>query len=415
MEPDAPGQAPVILSPVNHADWSEAWYWMFMKVSAISFVVVDARRRATGVEALRARGIDDVPAYLERDVAEANRLRDAAVILDCNETAVRTFGGTGRADLIGQPTHRFFDPLCTTLRNAVRAYARGDTAFQQQARSVRLDGSLFDTLFCLVPRAPGVASGIWLAAFVDITDHLQRQSALDELRSELAHVSRISVLGELSASIAHEVGQPLAAIAIAAEAAVRMLDHAQPDHAAIRRICERIVGQTVRAGDIIDGVRRMADKRDNLPLPTPIGDILAEAVQFVRHDLQRDGVVLATTSSGGSDLVCVDRVQLQQVFVNLLMNAIQIHRLSGTPRPEIEVAIRRGDNALIIDVRDNGPGIAFDDLNRLFDGFFTNRAEGLGLGLRICRSIVEAHGGSIAAANRGDGGGAVFSISLPPA
>jgi C4-dicarboxylate-specific signal transduction histidine kinase len=323
------------------------------------------------------------------------------------------FGAAGRADMIGQRTQRFFDPLCTAQVNSARAFATGATAFQQQAHSVRLDGSRFETLFCVVPRADGATSGLWLASFVDITEHVQRQTSLNTLRDELAHVARISTLGELSASIAHEIGQPLSSIGMTAGAMLRLLDRDDLDRDLLRRQCQRIVDQVARAGDIIDRTRRMATKRDSVRTLVSVADVLTESVQFVRHDLDRIDVRFSLACAGSDALVQADRIQLQQVFVNLLMNAIQIHRQSRTPMPEIMIETSDHGASVVIDILDNGPGIDPVNAERLFDGFFTTRAEGLGLGLRICRTIVAAHGGSIEAGARSRAPGARISVRLP--
>ncbi|MHB2211594.1 sensor histidine kinase [Methylobacterium sp. CM6257] len=409
------GLAPTVdrLVVTTEADWNDAWYLVCMKVSTIGFVVVDARERVAALDELRAAGITDISAHLDAHPAVADWLRRGMVILDVNEAAVRMFGAVARSDMIGQRTQRFFDPLCTAQVNSARAFAAGATSFQQQAHSVRMDGTRFETLFCVVPRADGSTSGLWLASFVDITEHVQRQTSLNTLRDELAHVARISTLGELSASIAHEIGQPLSSIGMTAGAMLRLLDRGDIDRDLLRRQCQRIVDQVARAGDIIDRTRRMAAKRDSVRAPVSVADVLTEAVQFVLHDLNRTDIRFSLACTEGTDLVYADRIQLQQVFVNLLMNAIQIHRQARTPMPAIMIETSHQDASVTIDILDNGPGINPVDVDKLFDGFYTTRAEGLGLGLRICRTIVAAHGGSIEASGRTGEPGARFSVRLP--
>lgn len=408
--PAAAGDGPVARP---ESDWNDAWYLVCMKVSTIGFVVVDARERVAALDALREAGVADLSRYLDAHPGVADRLRRGMIILDVNEAAVRMFGAASRADMIGERTQRFFDPTCTAQVNSARAFAAGATAFQQQARSVRMDGSRFETLFCVVPKADGTTSGFWLASFVDITEHVQRQTSLDALRDELAHVSRISTLGELSASIAHEIGQPLSSIGMTAGAMLRRLDGEEIDRETLRRQCQRIVDQVARAGDIIDRTRRMAGKRGGIRSVVAIADVLAESVQFVQHELSRHAIGLQVGGSGADLTIQADRIQLQQVFVNLLMNAIQIHHHAGTRQPEIRVDAVREDGAVRIDVADNGPGIDPDHVDRLFDGFFTTRADGLGLGLSICRTILAAHDGSIDVTSRRGERGATFSVRLP--
>lgn len=395
------------------SDWNDAWYLVCMKVSTIGFVVVDARERVAAIDGLRDAGITDIAGYLDAHPAEVEVMRAGARILDLNEAAVRMFGARNRFDITGQRTHRFFDPLCTAQPNSMRAYVAGASSFQQQARSVRLDGSRFDTLFCVVPWADGSTPGIWLAVFVDITEHVQRQASLDTLRDELAHVSRISMLGEMSASIAHEIGQPLSSISMSGGAMLHLLDREAIDRDALRRQCRRIVDQTARASDIIDRIRRMATKRGGVTAPVAVADVVAESIQFVRHELVRSSIDFRYLPPSGLPTVVADKVQLQQVFVNLLMNAIQMHRQTETRDPEIQISVAEQVGVIRVDVRDNGPGIEPGDMSRLFDGFFSTRNDGLGLGLSICRTIVAAHGGSIEATNRSEGRGAIFSVCLP--
>ncbi len=157
----------------------------------------------------------------------------------------------------------------------------------------------------------------------------------------------------------------------------------------------------------------MAGKRSSTRSPVAIADVLSESVQFVQHELSRNAIVLHVGAAGPDLIIRADRIQLQQVFVNLLMNAIQIHRQAGTPRPEIRVDAVREDGAIRIDVADNGPGIDPGDVDQLFDGFFTTRPEGVGLGLGICRTILATHDGSIDVTSRTGERGAIFSVRLP--
>jgi two-component system, LuxR family, sensor kinase FixL len=244
-------------------------------------------------------------------------------------------------------------------------------------------------------------------------EHLPHPCVTQEIKDELAHLARISTLGEMSASLAHELGQPLSAIGMGAATALRLLGREQVDLAAVRRVCERIVAQSGRATDIIDRVQGMAAKRERVTAPLALADLLGEAIRFVRYELDRDGIALTLPTTPMLDLIDVDRVQLQQVFVNLFMNAIQALRRAETVVPEIAIATARTGDHLRIEIEDNGPGIAPALREQIFEGFFTTRPEGLGLGLRICRTIVQAHGGTIEVRERARGVGARFVVLLP--
>lgn len=394
----------------KETDWS--WYQIFMQVSAIAFVIVDARDRSRMADRLRDQGVVDLEAFLS-EKPEEFAASNNAFVLDLNEAAVRMFGGTDRAQFLGEPTHRFFDPLCPVLQNIAAAYLAGEREYQEHARTVRLDGTSFDTILATVMRVPSGTPGIWLAAFIDITDELKRRAALDGLREELAHFSRISMLGEMSASIAHELGQPLSTIAISALAADRFLERAEPDVAAARHIIARISSQAGRARDVMERIRSMAARRATNEVLVPVVDLAREAMLFVRHELERGQVSWSVDIPDKNQRIRVDQIQIQQVIVNLLMNAVQIIKDNRTQNPRIDMAGYCAGARFILEIGDNGPGMPGDVIPRIFDSFHTSREDGLGLGLSICKTIVEAHGGTIHAGNRTGRPGAVFTVNLP--
>lgn len=397
-------------SPPEHSDSS--WYRILMQVSAVAFVVVDARARTRKAEKLRESGVTDLDAYLAQHPEELDSLK-AATILDMNDKAVSMFGGRQRSDFIGLSTERFFEPVCPVLKNASAAYLAGKYEYQAQARSIRLDGSRFDSFFTAVMYVPGGTNGIWLVSFIDITEELQRRIALDGLRQELAHASRISMLGEMSASIAHELGQPLSGISISAMAASKYLDRENPDVAAALNIITRISAQADRARDIMERVRSMAARHQSNVVSLTVSSLIREAALFIRHEFERTGTSWSIDISDASRAVLVDPVQVQQVIANLLLNAIQMMKDHGSDHPFIRIGGYIRGGWYMIEVSDNGPGIPPESMPYIFESFYTSRQDGLGLGLSICKTIIEAHGGTIDARNRADGNGAVLSISLP--
>ncbi len=399
--------------PSVESDWSDTWYRVFMQVSSISFVVVDARKRIQRCRELGADGVTNLVAHLSMSPEDAAIIRSGATILDINETGVRVFGGKSKADFIGQTTNRFFSSDCTALQSVADAYLQGQTAFQQQATNHRLDGSTFETLFCVVMRVPGASDGVWLAGFIDNSAELRQRALTDVLRDELTHVSRISTLGEMSASIAHELGQPLATIGTSVQAALNYLNLPEPNVEAAKRACGRVAAQTTRASEITDRVRGMASRRPGTATAVSIGELIRESVGFVRHEFERASIALSFGIEDENLQVVVDRVQIQQLLVNLLLNATQVLRDHDSEMPTISVNARREGGRVILELKDNGPGLAEDDLPRIFDSFFSTKPNGLGLGLSICRSIVEAHGGSISAYNRTERTGAAFVIEIP--
>jgi PAS domain S-box-containing protein len=251
----------------------------------------------------------------------------------------------------------------------------------------------------------------------DITASIRADNAeraLREAQSELAHVTRVTTLGELTASIAHEVNQPLAAVVANAEACLRWLDRETPDLAAARRSAEWVISDGIRASEVVRRVRALANKADMEKLPLDLNDVVREVIVLVQREVSDHLVSLRTEFAPALPTVLGDRVQLQQVIINLVMNGIEAMQ-PVTDRPRELVIRLRQDEAqhACVSVTDRGVGLSAENANRLFNAFFTTKSSGLGMGLSICRSIVEAHGGRLSGCPN-EGAGATFQFILPP-
>lgn len=253
----------------------------------------------------------------------------------------------------------------------------------------------------------------YVGALMDVTATKQAEEALHRSQAQLAHVTRVTMLGEMAASIAHEVNQPLSAMTTNAEAGLRWLDREVPDVAEVRSAIERIKGEAHRASEVIRRIRVLSRKTDPRHVSTNLQDVLVESIALVRRELMRHRVILDLKPVQGSVEVKGDRVQLQQVIINLLMNAMQamagMHGKNRTLAVHLTAA-PQGD--VLLSIQDNGSGISAANLSSLFIPFFTTKPEGMGMGLSICRSIIEAHGGRIWVESE-LGHGATLSFSLP--
>jgi PAS domain S-box-containing protein len=246
-----------------------------------------------------------------------------------------------------------------------------------------------------------------------ITERKRAEEALRSVQAELAHANRVTTMGQLTASIAHEINQPICAMVTNAEAALRWLGRRPPDLEEVRQTLGRIISDGGRAGDVIGRIRALIKKAPPRKEGLEINEAILEVIALTRGEVVQSGVSVRTQLAEGLPLIQADRVQLQQVILNLIINAVEA--MSGLGEGSRELVISTGrdaSNGVLVSLRDSGPGLDPASLERLFDAFYTTKSGGLGMGLSICRSIIEAHWGRIwAGAN--EPRGAVFQFTLP--
>ncbi|MBM2805649.1 MAG: hypothetical protein HW419_3542 [Deltaproteobacteria bacterium] len=252
-----------------------------------------------------------------------------------------------------------------------------------------------------------------LGASTDITKRKEAESELQQQREELAHVTRISTMGELAASLAHELNQPLTAILSNAQAAQRFLAVKPADLEEIKDILRDIVEDNNRAGEVIRRMRALVKKDDLAFVALDLAGLIRDVVQLVHSDADLRNIRMSFESASQLPLVRGDKVQLQQVMLNLLLNAFDA--MKDTPVNEREVVTRvetKGAGSVEVSVRDHGTGLTSDKLDKIFQPFYTTKREGLGMGLSISRSIIGTHGGRLWAENNADRG-ATFYFTVP--
>ena len=261
-----------------------------------------------------------------------------------------------------------------------------------------------------------------VAFVLDLTEQKRAQErlraserSLREVQAECAHVNRVATMGQLAASISHEVMQPIAAGVTNAQVALRWLGSQPPDLEEVRRALDRIVKEGNRARNVIDRIRALIQKAPPRMDRLKIGEAVYEAIALTHGELVKQGVSVQTQLAEGLPHVQGDRVQLQQVIINLTINAMEAMSSVGQASRRLLISTgQETSGGVLVSVQDSGPGLDVEDLDRLFDAFYTTKPDGMGMGLSICRSIIEAHGGRIWA-SRNVGPGATLQFKLPVA
>ncbi|MFM0206559.1 PAS domain S-box protein [Paraburkholderia sediminicola] len=254
----------------------------------------------------------------------------------------------------------------------------------------------------------------FVGAIMDVTAARLAERQLREVQAELAHITRVTALGELSASIAHEVTQPLAAIVTNGEACLRWLGNPIPSPEEVQACVERMIADGKRAAETVRRVRQLIKKGGSQKIPLDLNDVINDAVSLVQHEVLSHRVSLRLKLAPELPPLFADRIELQQVILNLVINGIQaMDALSDRPRELLIATLQDENGYAVVAVHDAGNGIKPESANQLFEPFFTTKPDGMGMGLSICRSIIEAHGGRVWASNH-PRQGAVFQFNLPP-
>lgn len=390
---------------------SERRYRAIFESARFSFWEEDYTLVVDRIAQLREQGINDLAAYLDKHPAFVREACSLTRVTDVNAATVRLLGAQYREDLLG-PLDRFLPGSDRTFAKVLLTVFDGTGAAEGETHLVNLRGERVNVLFAIsMPLGPTRYDRV-LVSVVDITARKRAEHALMAVQSELAQAARVTALGEMSATIAHEVNQPLAAIVTHGEAALRWLRRDAPDIGEACGGIERVVRDARRASDVVNRVRSLASKEPRQHASFCLRKLAGECARLLDGELARHRIMLTIDMEDGTPTPHGDRVQLQQVVMNLMANAIRA--MAGVPGArELTLRAQATDpGTLLVEVEDTGTGIPDDIATQLFDAFVTTRGGGMGMGLAICRSTVESHGGRLWATNR-PGGGATFHFTLP--
>lgn len=373
---------------------------------------VDSSMTLLAFEQLRAQGVEDLAAYLTANPDQVEHSKDVVVVREANLAAVQLFRAREVAELT-KPVRYLFAATPDMAQRVMVAAWEDKRNYTEEAKILTFTGELRDVSFSVTYPLLSEASDNTFIVIEDITERKKTEAQLRKLQSDYSHAARISTLGQLATSIAHEVKQPLAAIITNAETSLRWLRKEQFDIEKLIQLNMKIVESASHANNVIQRIRAMATKHEPSRGAFSVEDLIQDAALFVRHELETKSIQLAVEIDGDLPAISGDRVLLQQVIVNLLVNAVQAVSSEPLERRRVSVVGTLTDSDMIsIEIRDKGRGVAAADMPRLFDAFFTTKEGGLGMGLAISHSLIEAHDGTIAASND-PAGGAVFEIRLP--
>jgi PAS domain S-box-containing protein len=305
------------------------------------------------------------------------------------------------------------------VRSSLERSVQEKIEYRADCRIIRADGSV-GYQHAVGRPVPNEAGEVveFIGAAMDMTDHwlaateLERASqALREMQTKLSRAAQVATVGELAASIAHEVNQPLASVVANGHACVRWLSHSPPNIAKALEAAERIVRDGKDAGEVVRRIRTLFKRTTAERVPVDIGDVIRDVLRFIEADATRRRVELVATLEPRVPAVLGDRVQLQQLVLNLMLNALDAVDPNVDRPKRVAVRTRRGDTArVVVEIEDNGIGL--DDPHAVFEPFYTTKTDGMGMGLAICRSIVTAHDGTLAV-SRNDDFGTTFWFALP--
>jgi C4-dicarboxylate-specific signal transduction histidine kinase len=286
---------------------------------------------------------------------------------------------------------------------------------ESQARVLRADGEYRWLLIRNVPLRDELGSIVnWYGTAMDVTERKRAEEALRKAQADLAHVNRVTTLGELTASIAHEIKQPLAGVITNGGACLRWLARESPDLDEAREAARRVIRDGNRANEVITRIRALMRKTETQKARFDINEAIEEVVLLTQNEAARRDVKLRRELTAGLTPVFGDRVQLQQVILNLVMNGVEaMASVIDRPRELLIFSRTHESDQMLVAVQDCGAGIDQENLEKIFSAFYTTKSQGMGMGLAISRSIIEGHGGRLwATPNEGEGATIQFTLPL---
>ncbi|MBA8801165.1 HAMP domain-containing histidine kinase (plasmid) [Agrobacterium sp. 33MFTa1.1] len=390
---------------------SEARYRTLFNNVPAAVLQVDASDVEEAFTNLKHSGVEDIDAFLVENPQLVDQANNSVIVRGVNDVALTLFGATDISQLLA-PVAYVFAGTPEASSNVMSAHFRGRPNHYQRLKIKTFDGRTIDAALMVSFPQSAANFDTSVLMIIDMTEQVRIERELKKMESEFAHFSKLSILGEFSGAIVHEVRQPLSVVANDAATAARWLQRSDPNLPKVRELVGRIEESVRRANEVIKRVQDMASKAVPERQTCDLNRLIAGALTFVKKEATRRSVTISSNLSAEIATVEVDPVQIQQLIVNLVVNAMQAIERTQAQFGRVEVTTRSDGERAFIEVHDTGPGIPEGIATEIFESFFTTRKEGMGMGLSICRSIVHSHGGVISARNTFEGG-ASFEAWLP--
>lgn len=391
-------------------DTANRWNQTLFHRSGIALWREDWTAARNEVLAILHSGERDMLAFFSKNPEKLREIRSKVIIKDVNEAGIQRSGKLSKSELLG-PLDRILPDTDHTFVQWLVAFSRGDTLYRSETHLTMPSGVTMDTLFsAALPRDMRGFEDI-LVSDLDITHYKAAQDRLARAEVEIMRAARISTMGALTASIAHEINSPLAAIIASSEAALRWLRRDYPDIDEAVSAMQTVNEQAVRAQAVVERTRAYVNHSPIATTERAIEPLICDAIQLIQRDLRELHAATHLDIPESLPNVLVDAVHIQQVLINLIMNGAQAMRGRDGPK-DISIQARVEKRMVVVSITDSGGGINPALVQDIFEPFYSTKPDGMGMGLAICRTCIAAHGGQIWVSNR-PGEGATFHFSLP--
>ena len=391
---------------------SERRYRYIFDAAGVSIWEEDFSRVKTIIDELKATGVDDFRKYVTAHPEFVKKTVPLVKVIDVNSATVKLFNADSKAELLVSLDKIFLPETEEVFAGELIALAEGRTSFEAETVLQTLNGHRLTVLFAITfPAQPGKLDSV-LVTIMDITERKRAEEDLQKTQTELAHIARVTTMGELTSSIAHEVNQPLAAIVTNGNACLRWLSNEPPNVEEARQTVTRMVKDGHRASEVVGRIRAFFRKAAPEKTRVNINELIQDVIAMVPAELRRNRVKVQTELADDLPPVLADQVQLQQVVLNLVINAIEAMTSVSGPRQLLIKSLRYDTGSVLVSVQDSGVGFDDQHASQLFNPFYTTKQHGLGMGLSISRTTIEAYGGRLWATPN-DGAGSTFQFTLP--